>query len=68
MREHDLTLFLRAVDHRDRALMARQRRYFRNLVQLPLARFDYRVDSDQWDGHADPVAVGTTTCASRRSG
>ena len=43
VREHDLDLFLRRVDHTDEALMARQRRYFRNLVQLPLGRFGYRV-------------------------
>jgi len=50
IREHDLGLFLRRVNHQDRALMARQRRYFRNLVQLPLARFGYKVTSEQWDG------------------
>src|SRR4051812_40065373 len=50
VRDHDLGLFLRRVDHKDAALMARQRRYFRNLVQLPLARFSYQVTSGQWDG------------------
>ena len=50
VREHDLGLFLRRVDHRDPALMARQRRYFRNLVQLPLERFSYHVTSAQWEG------------------
>ena len=48
--DRDLELFLRQVDHSDRTLMARQRRYFRNLVQLPLARFDYRLLDKQWEG------------------
>src|SRR4051794_36200365 len=49
VRAHDLGLFLRRVDHRNRALMARQRRYFHNLVQLPLEKFDYQVTSASWD-------------------
>ena len=39
VRERDLGLFLRRVDRTDKALVARQRRYFENLVQLPLAAF-----------------------------
>jgi hypothetical protein len=50
VRDRDLDLFLRRVDHGDKALMARQRRYFRNLVQLPLAHFGYRVLDQAWDG------------------
>jgi hypothetical protein len=50
VRDRDLDLFLRRVDHNDLGLMARQRRYFRNLVQLPLARFGYRVLDQPWDG------------------
>ena len=46
--------------------MARQRRYFRNLVQLPLARFAYRVTYEQWEG-ADWRRAGATTSTSRRS-
>ena len=38
--------------------MARQRRYFRNLVQLPLAKFRYRVLDEQWQGLRTPRAVG----------
>jgi hypothetical protein len=49
VRDQDIGLFLRRVDHKDTALMARQRQYFRNLVQLPLSRFSYRVTSEQWD-------------------
>ena len=30
--------------------MARQRRYFRNLVQLPLSKFSYKVTPEQWEG------------------
>jgi hypothetical protein len=48
VRERNLDLFLRRVDHDDRGLMARQRRYFRNLVQLPWASFGYRVLEEQW--------------------
>jgi hypothetical protein len=43
-------LFLRHVDHRDKALMARQRQYYLNLVQLPLAAFRYQVRPAQWEG------------------
>ena len=50
VRERDLELFLRRVDHGNEALMARQRRYFSNLVQLPLASFDYRLLDTQWEG------------------
>jgi hypothetical protein len=52
VRERDLDLFLRRVDHRDAGLMARQRRYFENLVQLPLAAFGYRLLDQEWDGIA----------------
>jgi hypothetical protein len=50
--DRDIDLFLRQVDHRDKALMARQRRYFDNLVQLPLTGFGYRVLDQQWEGLA----------------
>jgi hypothetical protein len=49
IRDHDLGLFLKRVNHQDAGLMARQRRYFRNLVQLPLDRFSYQVTAGQWD-------------------
>lgn len=52
VRERDLDLFLRRIDHGDEGLMARQRRYFRNLVQLPLATFGYRVSDQSWEGVA----------------
>ena len=48
--ERDVDLFLRRVNHRDKALMARQRRYFDNLMQLPLTSFGYRVQDQEWDG------------------
>ena len=54
VRTHDLGLFLRRVDRRDPALVARQTRYFANLVQLPLARFDYRVLATTWRVTAPP--------------
>ncbi|WP_460819555.1 hypothetical protein [Nocardioides korecus] len=48
VRTGDLGLFLRRVDRRDPALVARETRYFRNLVQLPLARLDYEVLDSTW--------------------
>ena len=48
VRTRDLALFLSRVDRRDPDLVARQTRYFRNLVQLPLQRFDYRVGRSSW--------------------
>ncbi len=50
VRDRDLDLFLKRVDRSDRALVARQTRYFRNLVQLPLVRFGYRVTGAEWEG------------------
>ncbi|MEO7942440.1 MAG: hypothetical protein ABIR34_03455 [Marmoricola sp.] len=49
VRDRDLDLFLKRVDRDDAALVARQARYFRNLVQLPWATFGYRVLDQQWD-------------------
>ena len=50
VRDRDLDLFLKRVDRSDQALVARQTRYFRNLVQLPLVRFGYRVTDAEWEG------------------
>ena len=50
VRDRDIDLFLRRVNHKDADLMARQRRYFGNLMQLPLTRFGYRVQGQQWKG------------------
>ncbi len=58
VRERNVDLFLKRVDHGDKDLMARQRRYFRNLVQLPLATFGYRVLDQQWDGVGDDSRWG----------
>jgi len=52
VRAHDMGMFLRRVDHDDVRLMARQRRHFRNLVQLPWSAFGYRVLDQQWEGLA----------------
>lgn len=49
VREKDLGLFLGRVDRRDAELVQRQTRYFRNLVQLPLERFEYDVLDEDWD-------------------
>jgi hypothetical protein len=59
VRRRDPALFLRRVDHADHQLMARQRRYYRNLVQLPLQRFRFRVTDRQWEGLAIPGRWGT---------
>ena len=58
VREGNIDLFLRRVDHSDKALMARQRRYFRNLVQLPLAKLRFRVTDEQWQGLRMPKRWG----------
>lgn len=50
VRERDLGLFLRRVDRSDKGLLNRQRRYFANLVQLPLRRFRYEVTDAEWEG------------------
>jgi hypothetical protein len=58
VRTRDLELFLAHVDRRDRALVARQRRYFENLVQLPLDVLRYRVLEDSWGGLRIPRRWG----------
>jgi hypothetical protein len=58
VRHRDIDLFLRRVDHGSKGLMARQRRYFRNLVQLPLSSYGYRVLDQQWVGLAVPRRWG----------
>ena len=58
VRDGNLKLFLRRVNHADKALMARQRRYFRNLVQLPLARLQFQVLDEQWEGLRTPPRWG----------
>jgi hypothetical protein len=65
VRTRNLSLFLRRVDHSDRGLMARQRRYYRNLVQLPLAQFRYRVTDQQWEGLAVPDRWGSQVSVPR---
>lgn len=44
----DLAAFLETVDPSDAALVARQRRYFENLRQLPLADLHYTVLKSEW--------------------
>lgn len=48
LRTHDRALFLRGIDRRDSAFVRRQRRYFDNVTQLPLATFSYRVLGGRW--------------------
>lgn len=50
VRDHDPALFLRHVDQRDHALVQRQRTYFDNLEQLPIARLAFRAQTQQWSG------------------
>jgi hypothetical protein len=59
VRDGNLDLFLRRVDHSDKALMTRQRRYFQNLVQLPLAKLRFRVTDEQWQGLRTPKRWGS---------
>lgn len=48
IRHGNLHLFLRSVDKRNKALLARQKRWFHNVTQLPLQRLGYRVQSTGW--------------------
>lgn len=55
IRTDDLALFLKGVARGDKAFLARQRRYFANLTQLPLAKFRYTVLTGSWPARlADP--------------
>ena len=55
IRTRNLPLFLRGIDRSDASFVAQQRRYFRNLAQLPLQRFAYRVLPVQWDRDLQPI-------------
>ncbi len=48
VRQHDLARFLRTLDRSNARFVARERTYFANLEQLPLARFGYRVSTRSW--------------------
>jgi hypothetical protein len=48
IRDGDLDVFLESLDSSDKALVARQRRYFANLRELPLAELDYTVLKSDW--------------------
>jgi hypothetical protein len=48
IRDGDLGMFLGSLDASDKALVARQRRYFANLRELPLAELDYTVLKSDW--------------------
>ena len=48
VRDDDLALFLKELDPADQALVARQRRYFANLRELPLQQLDYTVLRSEW--------------------
>lgn len=57
LHDHNPRLFLRRVDHSDKALVARQTQLFRNLVQLPLTTFSTRVLAGHWPVRSvEPVA------------
>ena len=63
VRERDLGLFLRRVDRTRPGAGGPAARYFRNLVQLPLADVRAtRCRTEQWDVAA-PAAVGRATCS-----
>lgn len=48
LRHHDLAKFLRTLDRSNARFVGRERTYFANLEQLPLARFGYRVSTRSW--------------------
>ena len=58
IRTRDLALFMRGIDRSDATFVAQQRRYFRNLAQLPLQRFSYRVLPVQWAEGLQPATGG----------
>jgi hypothetical protein len=50
IRDGDLTTFLDSIDTGDADLVARQRRYFANLQELPLESLEYVVLKSDWPG------------------
>lgn len=48
VRDGDRATFLATLDQSDQALVARQRRFFANLQELPLAAFEYTVLQASW--------------------
>ncbi len=58
IRTRNLAMFLRGLDRSDKSFVIQQRRYFRNLAQLPLQRFAYRVLPVQWDRDLQPLSDG----------
>lgn len=48
VRDGDREAFLATLDPSDPALLRRQRRFFANMQELPLATFDYTVLATQW--------------------
>lgn len=48
VRKDNLRLFLRTLDKRNKGLLARQKRWFDNVTQLPLQRLGYRVEDAAW--------------------
>lgn len=48
IREGNLAVFLRGINRADKALVARQRRYFENMQALPLETFRFLVLKSQW--------------------
>lgn len=55
IRNHDQALFMKGLGLGDKAFRVRERRYFENMAQLPLAEFSYRVLTSNWPRRlADP--------------
>ncbi|MCW2784301.1 MAG: hypothetical protein JWP74_818 [Marmoricola sp.] len=50
VRNHDLSAFLGTLDTSNATLVARQRRYFANMAELPLATLKYTVLKSDWPG------------------
>ncbi|HET6152319.1 MAG TPA: hypothetical protein VFE15_05140 [Marmoricola sp.] len=50
IRHDDLAAFLGTLDRSDTALIARQRRYFANMEELPLQSLRYKVLKSDWPG------------------
>jgi hypothetical protein len=59
IRHDDLAEFLGTLDRSDRALVARQRRYFANMEELPLESLHYKVLKSDWPGELRAATWGS---------
>ena len=68
IRDHDLARFLTTIDTDDKALVRRQRRYFANLQELPLAELSYDVLKADWPAGLRAPGWGAQVCEQPNAG